>query len=306
MLDAKALVRLCAERFEPAGVDARRLLHGRGHTLPGFEQVTVDHFPPYLVVGLFREAARLPDEELQHLADALAQAFDGLQGIAIQRRDGRNTRTDVLFGDVPDALVAVEKGLRYRVRPLANQNVGLFLDMAPLRQRLASGCAGASVLNLFAYTCSLSVAALAGGARGVVNNDMSKPSLDVGRDNHQENGQDLRSVRMLPHNLFKSWWKIRQLGPYDIVIIDPPTNQRGSFVADKHYAQILKRLPEFAAPGARIYACLNSPFHNAEFLPGLMARWCPAATLEGRLPNSPDFPDVEADRALKVYEYVMR
>lgn len=306
MLDADALVALCVQRYAPTTVDARRILHGRGHTFPGFEQVTVDHFPPYLVVGLFREAARLPDEALQRLADALAQALDGLQGIAIQRRDGRNTRTDVLFGAVPEALIAVENGLRYRVRPLANQNVGLFLDMAPLRARLASGCAEANVLNLFAYTCSLSVAALAGGARQVVNNDMSKPSLDVGRANHQENDQDLRSVRMLPHNLFKSWWKVRQLGPYDIIIIDPPTNQRGSFVADKHYAQILKRLPEFAASGARVYACLNSPFHNAEFLLGLMARWCPAATLVDRLPNSPDFPDVEADRALKVYEYVMR
>ena len=306
MLDADELVELCALRYAADAVDARRLLHGRGHTFPGFEQVTVDHFPPYLVVGLFREAARLPDDALNVLAQALARAFDGLQGIAIQRRDGRNTQTDVLFGEVPEALVAVENELRYRVRPLANQNVGLFLDMAPLRARLASGCADASVLNLFAYTCSLSVAALAGGARQVVNNDMSKPSLEVGRANHQENGQDLRSVRMLPHNLFKSWWKIRQLGPYDIIIIDPPTNQHGSFVADRHYAQILKRLADFAASGARVYACLNSPFHNAEFLPGLMARWCPTATLVGRLPNSGDFPDVEADRALKVYEYVIR
>ena len=91
------------------------------------------------------------------------------------------------------------------------------------------------MLNLFAYTCAFSIAALAGGARQVVNNDMSRPSLDWGRENHQRNGQDLRSVSMLPHNLFKSWWKIRSLGPYGLIIIDPPTYQRGSFDAEKDY-----------------------------------------------------------------------
>ena len=30
---------------------------------------------------------------------------------------------------------------------------------------------------------------------------------------------------------------------YDVIIIDPPTNQRGSFVAEKDYPQVLKRIP---------------------------------------------------------------
>ena len=163
--------------------------------------------------------------------------------------------------------------------------------------------AGKRVLNLFAYTCSFSVAALDGGATHVVNVDMSRSALDWGRENHRLNGQDLRLVSMLPHNLFKSWWKIRQLGPYGVVIIDPPTRQRGSFVAEKQYGQVLKRLPEFAAPGAEVIACLNSPFLNTDFLPQQMARWCPQCRLLETLPAADDFPDRFPDRALKVMRF---
>lgn len=60
-----------------------------------------------------------------------------------------------------------------------------------------AGCASAAglrVLNLFAYTCGFSVAAIAGGAARVVNLDMSRPALSRGRDNHRLNGHDLAQV----------------------------------------------------------------------------------------------------------------
>ncbi len=178
--------------------------------------------------------------------------------------------------------------------------------MAHVRRHLRPFFAGARVLNLFAYTCAFSVSALDAGAVCVVNNDMSRNALRWGERNHALNGQDLRSVRMLPHNLFKSWWKIRQYGPYDVIIIDPPTNQKGSFVAEKSYGQVLKRIPEFAARGARVLACLNSPFLDRDFLTGLMARWSPTCELRGFLPAHPDFPDRFPERALKVAEFVYR
>ena len=102
-----------------------------------------------------------------------------------------------------------------------------------------------------------------------------------------------------------SWRKLCQLGPYHLVIIDPPTNQRGSFNAERQYGQLLKRLADLAAPGAEILACLNSPFLNTDFLPSQMAKWCPQCVFVGQLPPSSDFPDRFPDRALKaaVFRY---
>ncbi|MCT7000003.1 class I SAM-dependent methyltransferase, partial [Salmonella enterica] len=80
---------------------------------------------------------------------------------------------------------------------------------------------GLRVLNLFAYTCGFSVAAIEGGAEHVVNLDMARGVLSRGRDNHRLNGHDLSRVTFLGHDLFKSWAKVIHSGPYDLVIIDP-------------------------------------------------------------------------------------
>ncbi len=287
-------------RARHAQIDHRaaavRLFHGRGHAYPGYEDLTVDYFAGCLLVACFGD----DEAGARELALALAAALPTLDGACVQVRRGRATSTEIVTGQVLEELVVTEADLRFLVRPGRNQNVGLFLDMAPTRTWLRAHARGARVLNLFAYTCAFSVAAVAGGAEAVVNNDMSRPALDWGRANHALNEHPVNLVKMLPHNLFKSWWKIRQLGPYDIVIIDPPTNQRGSFVAEKQYGQVLKRLPELCAPGAAVIACLNSPFLNADYLPQQMARWCPACEHVERMPAAEDFPDRFPDRGLKI------
>ncbi len=289
----------CQARWRTDSDSARRLFHGRGHAYPGLEDLVVDRFGSVLLVGCFGEEVG----RARRLAEILMETLEGVTGVAVQQRQGRGTRAAVVRGRVPEELVVHEAGLAYLVAPLRNQNVGLFLDMAPTRTWLREAARDKSVLNLFSFTCAFSVAALAGGARRVVNNDMSKPALDWGRKNHLLNEQDLRKVSLLGHNLFKSWRKIRECGPYDIVIIDPPTNQRGSFNAEKQYGQILKRLPEFTAANATVIACLNSPFLNTDFLPGQMARWCPQARLIETLPASEDFPEQFPDRGLKIYRF---
>jgi len=174
------------------------------------------------------------------------------------------------------------------------------------RKALAPDMAGARVLNLFAYTCAFSVSAVAQGAQLVVNNDMNANVLAVGKRNHAANGQDLRRVRMLSHNVFKAWKKIRGHGPYDVLIVDPPTNQRGSFVAEKDYPQVLKQLPRLAAPGARLVLCLNSPFLGNDFLRHQMARWAPQFDYVENFPPHPDFPEADPERGLKVQQYRLR
>ena len=299
MRDFQPVIDRCLARYTDSR-DAARLFHGRGHSFDGFNDVTVDSFPPYLVVSSYGDDEAGVLELAGMLSEQLSSLNFGLEGVCVQLRDGRRTRTVVACGSVPDQVVVTEGDLRFIVRPTRNQNIGLFLDMAPARRWVRERSSGAAVLNLFAYTCGFSVAAVAGGARLVVNNDMSRSALDWGRENHAENGHDPRIVSMLPHNLFKSWWKIRQLGPYDVVVIDPPTNQQGSFNAEKQYGQILKRIPEFTRRGGHVLACLNSPFLNTDFLPAQMARWCADCRFVEYLAASEDFPDRFADRALKV------
>ena len=295
MRDFQPVIERCVARYRD-GSDAARLFHGRGHSYDGYADVIVDLLPPCLMVSTYADDER----GMMQLAGLLSERLTSLQGICVRLRDGRRTRTRVACGSVPDQLTVTEDDLRFIVRPMRNQNIGLFLDMAPARQWLQQRSAGVAVLNLFAYTCGFSVAAVAGGARLVVNNDMSRSALDWGLENHRENRHDPRVVTMLAKNLFKSWWKIRQLGPYDVVVIDPPTNQHGSFNAEKQYGQILKRIPQFTVAGGSVLACLNSPFLSTDFLPSQMSRWCANCEFVEYLAASEDFPDRFTDRALKV------
>jgi len=277
--------------------DLVRLFHGRGKTYPGFDDLTVDLLGSVILIGLFADK----DPQAFKFAEALKDVVPTSVGsVLVQHRRGRQTEAELVWGELPASVVGREAGLSYLLQPTRNQNIGVFLDAAPLRRWVSDNAEGANVLNLFAYTCGFSLAALAGGARQVVNNDMSRTALDWGRANHQLNGHDHRSVRYVPHNLFKSWWKLKQFARYDLIVIDPPTNQRGSFNAEKDYATMLKRLSDLAAPGARIAACLNSPFLDFSFLENQISRFAPKAQIRQRLASSLDFPEAEPERALKV------
>jgi 23S rRNA (cytosine1962-C5)-methyltransferase len=159
--------------------------------------------------------------------------------------------------------------------------------------------AGKRVLNLFAYTCGFSVAAIAGGAAQVVNLDMARAALSRGRDNHRLNEHDLSRVEFLGHELFKSWGKVRKSGPYDLVIIDPPSFQKGSFALTQDYRKILRRLPELLSEHGTVLACVNDPDIGPDFLIDGMATEAPQLRFVERLDNPPEFPDISPESGLK-------
>jgi 23S rRNA (cytosine1962-C5)-methyltransferase len=287
------------------GTDAQRLFHGRGGLFPGSEDWALDWYPPVWVLTKFGEAS---EEETQAVASALAarqaQIAPGQPlNWVFQRRqpDGPTSRalTTVMAGSVPEAHVVSEDGARYRVQVQRGQNHGLFLDMAEGRRWVRAHAQGAKVLNLFAYTCAFSVAALQGGAREVINLDMAQGALTTGQQNHQLNGL-VGGARFLAHDLFHSWGKLTRMGPHDLVIVDPPSYQKGSFVATKDWPRLLRRLPELLKPGGHALLCLNAPEIPEQFLRDQLAAQTPDLVVTQRLPNPPAFADRSPDRALKV------
>ena len=286
--------------LDSAPQETRRLFHGRGRCWPGLEQVTVDWLQGVLLVALFREP---PEGQLAELEDMLRRLAAGPrwngQAIIIQHRYLPDSPGHWLLGEPSQHRIIDEDGLRYQLDLGLKQNSGLFLDMRYGRRWVREQAAGKRVLNLFAYTCGFSVAAIAGGARQVVNLDMSKAALNRGRDNHRLNGHDLAQVAFLGHELFKSWGKVRKYGPYDLIIIDPPTFQKGSFALTQDYARILRRLPELLTEGGTVLACVNDPAIGPEFLVQGMAEQASALEFVERLDNPPEFPDADPAGGLK-------
>ncbi|UWZ98558.1 class I SAM-dependent methyltransferase [Vibrio splendidus] len=287
--------------------ELRRIFHGRGKFWPGLEQLTCDWVDGQLLVNVFKE---VDDEFLSSIKAGLVdltnkdiwQAKQGTS-IVLQHRYADGAPSEVLWGELNDSPVVVEHGLKYQLDIGRNQNFGLFLDMRNGRQWVQDNAKDKNVLNLFAYTCGFSVAAIAGGARQCMNVDMSRGSLNKGRDNHRLNDHDMRSVNFLGYDIFKSWGKIKKGGPYELVIIDPPSFQKGSFALTKDYKKILRRLPELLTEGGEVIACVNSPAVSPNFLIETMAEEAPSAEFIERLENPPEFVDVDLDSSLKVLRF---
>lgn len=278
--------------------DAQRLFHGRGGRFPGCEHLALDVYPPVLLLTSFKP---LSDDELAAVAAAIAARWPDAGWVYQCRGEGAQTR--LMAGSVPEPHVVTEAGTRYLVHLLRGQNHGLFLDMAEGRRWVREHVRpGAKVLNLFAYTCAFSVAALQAGAAEVVNVDMASGPLAIGRTNHQLNGVN-EGAKFLAHDIFNSWGKLTRGGPYDLVICDPPSFQKGSFVATKDYARLARRLPALLAPGGLALLCLNAPELGPEFLQEAVVQNAPQLDFIGRVANPPTFADVSDDRALKVLAY---
>ena len=282
-----------------------RLFHGRGSLFPKLEQVTLDWYPPVLLMTAFKP---IEDQLREHLIDQLQTLWSShwqqtsTMNLVFQQRGAGMAQVQLVSGTVPDHHIVIENGRKSVVHLMRGQNHGLFLDMRNGRDWVEDNARERNVLNLFAYTCAFSVAALRGQARQVINIDMSKGALATGRDNHKINSVN-ENYRLLGHDIFKSWGKLRKLGPYDLIIADPPSNQKGSFVASKDYPRLLRKLPELLVPGGEILLCLNAPELSRNFLQEQVAAECPELVLVRQVENPAIFADIDPDRALKVLLY---
>lgn len=293
--------------------DAQRVFHGRGGLHPGCEQWALDAFPPVMLLTRFQPVS---EDELAAVGAALSERWaqitpDQPLNWVFQCRAEGHIETRLMSGSVPDPHVVTENGSSFRVHVLKGQNHGLFLDMAQGREWVRTFVRnyGADqprlkVLNLFAYTCAFSVVALQAGAKQVVNVDMSHGAMAIGQQNHPINGITTGAT-FLMHDIFKTWGKITRSGPYGLVIVDPPSYQKGSFIATKDYAKLMRRLPELLAPGGYALLCLNAPELGLDFLQDQMTELAPELKFVERVANPAAFADVSPERSLKVLAYQM-
>lgn len=274
-----------------------RLFHGRGNAYEGYNFLTVDSVDKVLFAVFFES-----DDEQDALVSMLRDFYSTegkWEALVVQQRYLPSAPSIVISGELPEQCFAIENGLKYTINFLSAQNIGFFPDMKIGRSFVREHAKGKNVLNLFSYTCPFSVAAIDGGAISVVNVDMNKNVLTTGRENHRLNALDTKKVQFMPYNILKSWSRIRKAGPYDLIIIDPPSFQKGSFAATSDYVKIIRRLHEFAAEECTILSALNAPELNTAFIKTLFSENAPEFCYIERLENLESFPASDEERSLK-------
>ncbi len=285
----------------PRDGEARRMFHGRGRMFPGYQDLLIDSYGSLLWVTLFAERQT---DWLTQLGELLRCVRPDVECIAVQRRDLPQAPLEFLHGELPVQAQAQEAGLNYLLRPQVGQNIGFFIDMATGRALVAEQAVGKKVLNLFAYSCSFSVAALNAGAHQVINVDMNRGALELGRKNHLHNNLDMRSAAFLALEIFRSISRLRKLGPFDLIICDPPFSQGKSFTAETHWPKLVARLGQLLAPGGEVIACLNAPHMSSLNLREIFATQLPTVREQSCIGAGDDFPEADQARGLSIQHFV--
>lgn len=273
----------------------KRVFHGRGNFYEEFSYLTVDSIDKILFASFYEEVPSY--EEIEELLKNIALE-NGFETFIVQERFLDKVPSKVIFGQVKNKEYILENGLKYLIN-FNNRNIGIFPDMKLGREYVRNISKGKNVLNLFSYTCAFSVSAVAGGAKKVVNVDMAKNALTTGRENHHINNLDTKIVKFLPYNILKSWSRIKKDAPYDIIIIDPPSFQKGSFAASKDYEKIIRRLKELSSSECMVLSCLNAPELDTAFIKNIFEENASEFNFVKRLDNLENFPSNDDEKSLK-------
>jgi len=279
------------------GDRAYRLLNGAGDRTPG---VLVDVYGAWAVVSA-STGALLPVATT--VAETLVARGVTRGGVVKHRGRGRAAAGPSAVGSVgempPDRLVVGEGPWRFEVHLTTGVNVGLFTDMRLERQRLTAITAGRRVLNLFAYTGALSVAAAAGGATSVTSVDLSEGVLAWARDHFALNGLDAATHTTVAADVSTFLAAAADAGErYDVVLIDPPSfssARDAAFAIDRDYPPIIRAACALLAPGGDLWLASNTRGYSLSGAVQLAVpddRW-PRLVAQGGLP--PDYPTEVAD-----------
>ncbi|MEY4385071.1 MAG: hypothetical protein RLY20_354 [Verrucomicrobiota bacterium] len=137
-------------------------------------------------------------------------------------RDGQIIRGAPLNG----VITFLESGICFEADVLRGQKTGFFLDQRENRRRVESFAAGADVLNAFSFSGGFSLYAARGGAKSVMDLDISPHALAAAERNFRLNlgCERIANCRhcSVQADAFE-WLERAKPAQFDVAIVDPPS-----------------------------------------------------------------------------------
>ena len=222
------------------------------------------------VIDLFGRTAVIHDYSVQSdnpthraLAEILQSALPFLSAAVLKPRKSTDARTRngvLLFGDRPDGRI-VEHEVKYALDITMNQDASFYIDTRNLRQWVLAHLSGKRVLNTFAYTGSIGVAALSAGAE-VVQTDLNRTFLNLAKQSYSMNGFPIHRRQFISGDFFVVMKQLsRQQQQFDCVILDPPffsKTERGTVDIEQNMTRLINKVRPIVADGGHIIAVNNA------------------------------------------------
>jgi 23S rRNA (cytosine1962-C5)-methyltransferase len=199
--------------------DAMRLVNGAGDHLDG---LLIDRYHHHFHVQVFKEHWQQEMDEICRLLNSMWPA----EYLIVKYRRGLEISQKVWLGQDPKTIIE-EQGVKFEVNLDDGLNCGLFLDMRHNRSMVGKFSQGKKVLNCFSYTCSFGVHARLGGAREVINTDISAKLLERGKNNYQLNGLSTPAGEFIKADSMSFLQRaFKKRNTFDVIILDPPSFAR--------------------------------------------------------------------------------
>jgi 23S rRNA (guanine2445-N2)-methyltransferase / 23S rRNA (guanine2069-N7)-methyltransferase len=231
---------------------------------------TIEPDQSWLYVQEYAAPAEIELDSVRKRRGEALSTLSDVTGVAEERvrvRTRRKTKRGEQYDKVQNQEeyhVVLEDGLKFLVNFDDYLDTGLFLDHRTTRARLRAAAAGKRFLNLFAYTCTATVHAAAGGAVSTTSVDLSNTYLNWAQRNFELNGMSSHQHALVPADC-RVWLHDRAHGRerYDLIFIDPPTfsnskRMEGVLDIERDHPELIDGCARVLAPGGLIVFSTNS------------------------------------------------
>lgn len=287
--------------FDEKHQSAFRLFNG---FLEGKPDIAIDLYAGTAVIHNYADSPTEGETLVEQAKDFLLSELDWLQVILVKTRNGKTAEQKngtTLYGKKADARIR-EHGVWYAVDLTMNRDASLYLDTRNLRAWAIANLAGKTVLNTFAYTGSLGTAAQAAGAARIVQTDLSRKFLNVGKTSYTLNGFPIHKKDFQTGDF---WAKVNQFKRanelFDCVILDPPffaDTKRGRVDLAQNSARLINKVRPLVADEGWLVAINNALFVSGAAYMQTLETLCEDGylSIEKLLPVPKDFTGYENTR----------
>jgi 23S rRNA (cytosine1962-C5)-methyltransferase len=201
--------------------NAYRLFNGHFEGLPG---LILDRYGQALVIFDYGDPGAW-DALINEVTRWSLDHLDGLEAVLHKQRQHPEPQmkqgTIIAGSKLPNQIT--EHGLNYAIDLQMHQDASFYLDTRYLRRWLKENMSGKRVLNTFAYTGSLGVAAGFGGAALVAQTDLSEKFLRIAEQSWSLNDLPQDRCQIIAGDFFRIAGQMRNHQRlFDCVILDPP------------------------------------------------------------------------------------
>jgi len=253
-----------AELFDTRHESAFRLFNG---FLEGCPTLVVDLYAKTLLIHNYANPPEDADGLLASAQSYLHERLPWIRAVVVKRRKSRKTdqerQGELLFGTKGDRQIR-EHGVRYAVELMMNRDASFYLDTRNLRRWALAHLHGKSVLNTFAYTGTLGVAACAAGATRVLHLDLNRRFLNIAKRSYTLNGFAIHKRDFQAGDFWSRINHFKRTGErFDCIFIDPPffsRTKKGEVDLARNATRLINKVRPLVHHGGYIVAINNALF----------------------------------------------